>query len=74
MRVKPRDTSQVMSELKNLDKIVQASAIHGPHDCLVEIQADTLEDVNNTVLSIRSLKGVIDTITCLVVQSWHRSG
>ena len=42
------------------------------YDCLIEVDGQTLDEVNQTVMRIREMSGVDDTVTCLVVQSWQR--
>ena len=72
LKVTPQDTATVMRDLKNDPHITEAAFIHGPHDCIVQVEAKNLEGVNETVMQIRSMQGVLDTMTCLVVQSWQR--
>ncbi|RMH09434.1 MAG: Lrp/AsnC family transcriptional regulator [Nitrospirae bacterium] len=43
-------------------------AITGPHDLIVQIEAPTLEELNELVLSrIRSVDGVLKTTTAIVL-------
>lgn len=72
-KVSPQDTTSVMNALKEEPYVTEASVIHGPFDCVAHIQAPSLEDINNVVMRARMWKGVEDTMTCLVVQSWLRS-
>jgi DNA-binding Lrp family transcriptional regulator len=61
-----------MDRLQDQECIQEASLIHGPYDCLVEIQAPSLAEINEAVAEIRMIKGVVDTLTSLVVHSWQR--
>ena len=72
LRIEPQHTMGVMHDLKGESRIVEANLIHGPYDCLAEVEGETLNDVNQTVLRVREMSGVDDTVTCLVVQSWQR--
>jgi DNA-binding Lrp family transcriptional regulator len=59
--------------LQDVEGVVEASVIHGPYDSIVSIEGKRLENVNATVMAIRELPGVRETMTCLVTQSWHRT-
>ena len=72
LKVAPQNTAALMQELKNNEAVIEANLIHGPYDCLLEIEARDLDHLNEAVMDIRALKGVGDTLTCLVVQSWRR--
>jgi len=72
LRIEPQHTMGVMHDLKGEPQITEANLIHGPYDCLIEVDGQTLDEVNQTVMRIREMSGVDDTVTCLVVQSWQR--
>jgi DNA-binding Lrp family transcriptional regulator len=72
LKVNPPDTPELMSRLQKQECILEASLIHGPYDCLVEVQAPGLVEINEAVAEIRLIKGVVDTLTSLVVHSWQR--
>lgn len=71
-KVVPQETINVLNALREEQQVSEASVIHGPFDCVAHVQAPTLEAINDFVLRARSWKGVEDTMTCLVVQSWLR--
>ena len=73
LKVEPQSTANFMQELKHEKPIVQASLIHGPYDCVVEVEADGLDMIHQVVMRLREMKGVIDTMTCIVIQSWQRT-
>jgi hypothetical protein len=72
LKVSPQHTAGLMQSLKGDSGITQASLIHGPYDCLLAVDGKDLETINETVLRIREREGVLETMTCLVVQSWER--
>jgi len=72
LRIEPQHTMGVMHDLKGEPRVMEANLIHGPYDCVAEVEGKTLDEVNEAVLHIRELSGVEDTVTCLVVQSWQR--
>lgn len=72
LKVKPAKSADLMSSLKRVDGVVEASLIHGPYDCIAHIDAPDIHKVNDTVLNIREISGIQESMTCLVVQSWRR--
>ena len=72
LRVSPQHTAGLMKGLKGESGIRRANLIHGPYDCLLEVNGKDLEAINDTVFRIREREGVLETMTCLVVQSWKR--
>jgi len=72
LKVKPQDTMRLMHDLKDNQNVLSASVVHGPYDCVAVVQGHDLDDLNQTVLDIRSHAGITDTMTSLVVQSWER--
>ncbi len=72
LKVSPQETAQLMQDLKQEEQIQEANLIHGPYDCVLEVDGKDLEAINGAVMRIRSMAGVTDTLTCLVIQSWQR--
>jgi DNA-binding Lrp family transcriptional regulator len=72
LKVNPNDTPHLMQEFKEAAYIQQADFIHGPFDCLLEVEAKSLDEINKAVLDLRARKGIVETLTCLVIQSWQR--
>ncbi len=72
LKVSPQETAQLMQDLKQEERIQEANLIHGPYDCVLEVDGKDLEAINGAVMRIRSMPGVTDTLTCLVIQSWQR--
>ena len=73
LKVKPKDTTKLMRDLKEEKIVAQASLVHGPFDCIAELRAKNLEAINEGILRLRTMQGVQDTMTCMVIQSWHRA-
>ncbi len=72
LKVSPQETARLMQALKEEGRIQEANLIHGPYDCVLEVDGKDLEAINEAVMRIRSMQGVNDTLTCLVIQSWQR--
>lgn len=72
LKVKPQDTMRLMHDLKNHEKVLAASVVHGPYDCVVVVQGDDLDDLNQAIFDIRTNPDVVDSLTSLIIQSWER--
>ena len=72
LRVQPQETMTLMHEFRKNDAIIEAAVVHGPYDCMLKVVVDDIEALNNLVNDIRIMKGVLETMTCLIIQSWTR--
>ncbi len=72
LKVSPQNTADLMQALKDEAHVMEANLIHGPYDCVLEIEGKDLDVINETVLRLRAMEGIIATMTCLVIQSWQR--
>ncbi len=72
IKAAPKYTPQLMNDLQGEPHVVMANIIHGPYDCLIEVDAHSLDEINGVVERIRMLDGVQETLTSLVMHSWHR--
>ncbi|MBC7120137.1 MAG: CBS domain-containing protein [Candidatus Methanosuratus sp.] len=58
----------VLAQLRSLPDVTRAEAIVGPYDIYVEVIAASRADLGTSLMaSIRKIKGVIDTVTCIPV-------
>ena len=70
VNVEPAQTLAVSERLQAIRGAV-VYEIMGPYDLIVDIEADTPEDLTSILRSkIRSVPGVTGTVTCLVQGSW----
>lgn len=61
-------TKSAFKTITRLPGVKHVYAITGPHDLIVDIEADTLENLNELVLSrLRSVDGVTKTTTAIVL-------
>lgn len=72
LKAGPLGATRAMEGLRDTPHVIEAAVIHGPYDCLAEIEAPNVSAINDTVFTIRDIPGVADTLTCLVVRSWQR--
>ena len=61
-------TKSAYKTLTRIQGIKSVYAVTGPHDLIVQIEAETIEELNELVLSrIRAVDGVLKTSTALVL-------
>ncbi len=67
LRVVPDKTQEVKERLSQIPGAL-VREVFGPHDLVVELEADTTVDITSTVsFKIRSIPHVTQTITCMWV-------
>ncbi len=61
---------EVVRLVRQTPGVVRADATFGPYDVIVELEAPDLSAVGRLVTDqIRTTPGVVDTLTCLVVDA-----
>lgn len=61
-------TKSAYKTIMRIQGVKSLAAVTGPHDLIAQIEADTIEELNDIVLSrIRSIDGVLKTSTALVL-------
>jgi DNA-binding Lrp family transcriptional regulator len=61
-------TLQVLTAIKNLKKVREASAVYGVYDSMVEVEAESLNNLKDTVTSkIRRVNQVRSKLTMIVM-------
>ena len=60
----PRD---IIEKFKKIDGVSKANLIFGPYDFYALVKTETKETMGDTALRIRSIEGVLDTLTCYIV-------
>ena len=65
INTEPHKTREVVERLNTLRGIIVREVL-GPYDIVVELEADTHEDLVGVLRQqIRPINGIVDTITCL---------
>ena len=62
-----RVPSNILENIKEIEGVKDANLIFGPYDFYVTIKTDTKEMMGDIAFQIRSIDGVIDSLTCYVV-------
>lgn len=66
MNLVTADLSNTMLQLREIREIKNADAVIGPYDCIVEIEADSMDMLGNVVVNkILKVDGVAKTLTCV---------
>ncbi len=68
LRVDSKIESMLKEEILSLPGVRDAHYIYGPYDMYVDIECESLDQLNDLVLTkIRALYGIISTTTCYLV-------
>ncbi len=63
-------TKSAYKTITRIEGVQTIYAVTGPYDLIVKVEAESIEHLNDLVLSrIRSVDGVIKTSTAIVLQS-----
>lgn len=72
--VDPAKTSEVADRLKSIPRAL-VREVMGPYDIIVELEEDSTAEVGRVVVSgIRSISGVISTVTCIWIEGVFGEG
>ncbi len=62
-----RAPRNIIEEIKKSQGVTDADLIFGPYDFYVIFETETKEMMGDIALKIRSIEGVLDSLTCYVV-------
>ncbi|MGC8516785.1 MAG: Lrp/AsnC ligand binding domain-containing protein [Candidatus Acidifodinimicrobium sp.] len=65
LEVSPQKTDAVYGKLKGLKDVKMAMKIYGRFDIALLIEVNTTKDIQNFVLSIRKMPGILSTETLI---------
>ncbi|RLG93785.1 hypothetical protein DRO27_05710 [Candidatus Bathyarchaeota archaeon] len=68
-KISHRVPSNILEKFRTIEGVNEAKLIFGPYDFYVTIKTDTKEMMGDIAFQIRSIEGVIDSLTCYVVSS-----
>ncbi len=67
INVAPANTISVVERLKSISGVIVHEVL-GPYDIVVDVEADTPEDLTAMLRNnIRPLNGITDTLTCICI-------
>ncbi len=65
VNIEPARTQEAVRQLRNIPGAFVREVL-GPYDVVVELEADTQEDITAALRNqIRPINGITDTVTCL---------
>lgn len=62
----------VIKSLRAMPEVKEAFRIYGVYDTIIKIESKDIESLNKTILSIRKLKGINNTMTLLPMEGFER--
>ncbi len=66
-KISHRVPSNIIEKFRKIDGVNEANLIFGPYDFYVTVKTETKEKLGDIAFDIRSIDGVIDSLTCYVV-------
>ncbi len=61
---------EVVNNLRRIDGVMDANMTFGPYDVVAVIQAESVHRIGRLIAAdIQPIPGVIETLTCLVLES-----
>ena len=62
-------SAQVSAQVAGLDGVISALDVTGPYDVIVQVEADSIDDLGKMVVSrIQLTEGITRTLTCPIVK------
>ncbi len=62
--IDPQRTQDVVKRLRAISRAMVHEVL-GPYDAVIELEADTQENLTTAIRKIRPIPGVTSTVTCL---------
>ncbi len=66
-KISHRVLGDILEKLREIVGVSETNLIFGPYDFYVIVKTETKEMLGDTAFQIRSIDGVIDSLTCYVV-------
>ena len=66
-KIMHRVPSNIIEKFRKIDGVYEANLIFGPYDFYVTVKKETKEEMGDIAYQIRSIEGVLDSLTCYVV-------
>lgn len=63
----PGALEKVVNNLKKVKRVRKVSAFNGPYDCVAHVNTTTLDKLQETVMNIKGLDGVEETVTLIEI-------
>ena len=66
-KISHRVPNDILEKFRNIQGISEANLIFGPYDFYATIKTETKQRMGDIAFQIRSIEGVLDSLTCYVV-------
>ncbi len=66
--IDPQRTQDVVKRLRAIPRAMVHEVL-GPYDAVIELEADTQENLTTAIRKIRPIPGITGTVTCLWMES-----
>jgi nitrate reductase NapAB chaperone NapD len=66
-KISHRVPTDILEQFKTIEGVSDANLIYGPYDFYVTIKTESKEMMGDIAFKIRSIDGVLDSLTCYVV-------
>ena len=66
-KISHRVPGDILDKLMKIEGVNEANLIFGPYDFYATLKTETKEMLGDTAFQIRSIEGVLDSLTCYVV-------
>lgn len=63
----PDKMEAVLEDVKKVKGVEEAYMLYGVYDIIMEVKAENVEELKDTILKIRKLQHILSTLTLLVV-------
>jgi len=60
-------SSNLVEQIKNIPGVTDAALVYGPYDAYAVIEAKNKEELRDSLMKIREVFGVHQTLTCNVI-------
>jgi nitrate reductase NapAB chaperone NapD len=60
-------SSNLVEQIKEVPGVTDAALVYGPYDAYAVIETDTKEELRDSLMKIREVFGVHQTLTCNVI-------
>jgi len=60
-------SSNLVEQIKDIPGVTDAALVYGPYDAYAVIETDTKEELRDSLMKIREVFGVHQTLTCNVI-------
>jgi nitrate reductase NapAB chaperone NapD len=60
-------SSNLVEQIKDVPGVTDAALVYGPYDAYAVIETDTKEELRDSLMKIREVFGVHQTLTCNVI-------